>query len=243
MENTIQEESADSTPGVVASIGDPAARTAGALLVLTAAATIVAVITRVSAGADQPTLAESLVAVAESRGLYAAGGAARLVSAITLIAAAWFLSRTWIIREGWGSSLVPVIFAASAALTAISGICSVSLAVAAPTGADPSTFEPATSTETLDLLRWLTGKVGFTLAGLALIVAARQQWKGGGMLRRMSPVSGLIGLAMLFIWIDSATFMHPINGSAFVLWLFLIGGMLLSGRVECHFEALREPHD
>ena len=80
---------------------DPAARRAGLLLILTAAATIVAVLGRVGAAADHSTLAESLVAISASKGLYGIGGAARFISGVTLIAGAWFLLRTWIIASGW----------------------------------------------------------------------------------------------------------------------------------------------
>ena len=216
------------------------ARIAGVLLILTAVATVVSVISRVSASSDQATLAASLMAIAENRGVYGAGGAARLVSAITLMAGAWYLSRTWVIREGWGNPLVPLLFAVSAVFTAVSGISAVALAVMAPTVTDPALITPDAAAETVNLLRWLPGKIGFALAGLALLVAARQQWKGGGKLRRLAPVSAIIGLAMQFIWIDSATFMHPINGTAFVLWLLLIGSMLAGGFVERHFRAMRK---
>ena len=87
-------------------------------------------------------------------------------------------------------------------------------------------------------IRWLTGKIGFAAAGLALIVAARYQWMVGGNLRKIAPLSAIIGLAMQFIWIDSATIMHPIIGTAFFLWLMAIGFMLASGRVERHFMAM-----
>ena len=57
-----------------------AARTAGALLLLTAIATVVSVFTRVASGADQPTLLESLAAIAANRELYSIGGIARIAS-------------------------------------------------------------------------------------------------------------------------------------------------------------------
>ena len=218
---------------------DPAARIAGVLLILTAVATVLAVAARVAADADQPTLAESLEVIAENWVLYGAGGVARLVSAITLIAGARYLARTWIVREGWGASLVPTLFVVSGVFTAISGASAAALAVTAPAASDPALLATGAATETIDLFRWLAGKIGFALAGLALLVAARQQWKGGGMLRRLSPVSAIVGLAMQFIWIDAATFMHPINGTAFVLWLVLIGSMLAGGSVERHFQAMR----
>ena len=206
---------------------DDAARTAGALLVLTAIATVVAVLGRVAADADQPTLQESMDAIALNRALYTTGGVARLISGVTLIAGALFLLRTWIIRERLGTPLVPALFIASGALTAASGACAVGLAISAPD-----------VVEAVADLRWLTGKIGFAAAGLALIVAARYQWRAGGSLRRIAPVTFLLGISMQLIWIDAATVLHRITGPAFFIWLLAIGGMLFTGRVERHFAAM-----
>ena len=209
------------------------------LLLLTAAASAVSVVARVSANADYPTLAESLAAISESRALYGLGGAARLVSGLTLIGGAWFLSRTWIIRERLGTPLVPVLFGASGAFTAVSGACAAALAAVAPSATDIAALDSISgSIDAISSLRWITAKIGFAAAGLALIVAARYQWKAGGNLRRISPASALIGAAMQFIWIDAATKVHPISGAFFFLWLVVIGVMLWTGRVEQHFAAM-----
>ena len=207
MENTNHPSAPPLQGGESGNARDSTARIAGVLLILTAVATVVSVFARVSADTDQATLAESLVAIAENRGLY--GAVSAVFAAVS------------------GSPLVPLSAVALAA-------------VMAPTVTDPALIAPNAATETVDLLRWLPGKIGFALAGLALLVAAWQQWKGGGKLRRLAPVSAIIGLAMPFIWIDSATFMHPTNGTAFVLWLLLIGSMLAGGFVERHFRAMRE---
>ena len=215
---------------------DAAARAAGVFLLLTALTTVVAVVTRVSADADQATLAQSLAAISDSKALYGIGGAARLVSGITLIAAAWYLLNTWIIKERFGSPLVPILFAVSGIFTLVSGACAVWLAVSVPgTPGAIDTFASASSTEIAADLRWLTGKIGFAIAGIALIAAARYQWKAGRMLRRISPVSAIIGISMQFIWADSATIVHQVSGMAFFLWLVAIGAMLYTGRVERNF--------
>lgn len=211
------------------------ARIAGALLLLTALATAVAVIGRVAADADQATLAESLVSISEARGLYGLGGAARLISGITLLAAAWYLSRTWIIRERLGTPMVPILLAVSGVFTAVSGACAVLLAVSAP---DVAAVSVAPLMENSELLRWLTGKIGFAAAGLALIVAARYQWKVGGALRYIAPASLIIGIAMQFIWFDAVTLLHRISGVAFLVWLIAVGGMLFTGRVERLFRRM-----
>ena len=226
-----------SSDDISTSVGsDTNARIAGALLIVTALATLVAVVGRVAADADYPTLAESLYAISLKKELYGIGGAGRLLSGITLIAGAWYLAKTWIIRERLGTPLVPVLFALSGAFTAVSGACAVGLALFGP---GIEVFESVEGMiESTAFIRWITGKIGFSAAGLALIVAARYQWKVGGTLRFVAPASLIIGVAMQLIWIDSAIFVHRVSGSALLVWLLLIGTMLFSGRVERHFEAM-----
>ena len=96
---------------------DSAARTAGLLLLATAIATVIAVVGRVAADADQDTFEHSMTYIAVNSGLYGLGGAARAVSGITLVAGAWFLLRTWIIRERLGTPLVPALFVVSGLFT------------------------------------------------------------------------------------------------------------------------------
>ena len=106
---------------------DSTVRKAGLSLILTAFATGVAVVGRVAAGADQPTLAESLVAISESSGFYATGGASRLISGVVLVAGTWFLSKAWIIRGRRGKPSAPALFAVSGLFTIISGACALVL--------------------------------------------------------------------------------------------------------------------
>lgn len=216
-------------PGAVSG-RDRAARTAGALLVMTALVNAVSAMGRVAADTDQPTLAETLSAISLNRGLYALGGASRLVAGITLVAAAWYLLRTWIIRERWATPLVPRLFAVSGAFSIVSGACAVVLAALAP--------ETSSFIELSELLRWLTGKIGFASAGLALVAASRYQWMVGGALRHIAPFSAVVGVAMQFIWIDAATLAHPIVGAAFFIWLLAVGSMLFSGRTEQLFRQM-----
>ncbi len=212
---------------------------AGIFLLLTAAATVLMVVTRVAADTDQPTLAASLAAIADNRAMYGLSGAARLLSGVTLMAAAWYLMQTWIIRERLATPLVPTLFSVSGIVTAASGALAIALAATAATAPEPGAFVAVDpSTETLSDLRWITGKVGFTLMGLALILAAPYQWKAGGTLRYIAVASAAIGIAMLFIWFDAATIMHRISGNAVFIWLLVIGAMLLTGRIERQFTSM-----
>ena len=220
---------------------DSSARTAGALLLLTAAATVVMVYARVAADADQPTLLESLRAIEDSRWMYGTSAAARFVSGMTLLAAAWYLSRTWIIRERLGTPLVPYLLAVSGIFTAISGACAGVLTVyqlpATAAAGGFATFEAPGALEATATLRWLAGKIGFAAAGIALLVAARYQWRVGGTLRKIAPASAVIGIAMQLIWIDAVTIVHRFSGVAFVLWLVAAGVLLAAGLVERQFAA------
>ena len=141
------------------------------------------------------------------------------------MAAAWTLLQTWIIREKRASASVPTLLGASGALTLVSGGCAVALAVV---------FAPdvGAMSESVNFARWFTGKLGFAAAGLALIIAARYQWAVGGQLRIVAPFSALAGVAMQLIWVDSATVLHPIIGTAFFIWLLAVGAMLATGRTE-----------
>ncbi len=208
-----------------------AARYAGGLLIVAALALAVSVIGRVSAAADHATLAETLAAIAERRGLYGLGGGGRVLAGMALVAGAWFLLRTWIIRQHLGTPLVPYLLAVAGAGLAVSGAGAIALAAAA-------SDVGGTAAETLDGVHRIAGKIGFVAAGLALLTAARYQWKVGGQLRRIAPVSAVLGLAMQFIWIDAATIMHPIVGTGFFVWLLVVGAMLATGRVERHFAAM-----
>lgn len=211
-----------------------AARQAGALLLLAALALAVSVIGRVSAAADHATLGETLAAIADQRGAYGLGGGGRVLAGAALVAGAWCLLRTWIIRQRLGTPLVPYLLAAAGACLAVSGASAIALAVGAPAAPDTG----GTAAEALDGVHGIAGKIGFVAAGLALLIAARYQWKVGGQLRRIAPASAVIGVAMQFIWIDAATIMHPIVGTGFFLWLVAVGAMLATGRVERHFTAM-----
>ena len=223
-------------PTITADHGpDRSARLGGVFLLLTAAATVAMVFTRVAADADQDTLLRSLKAVDENRALYALSGAARFLSGMALLLAAWLLLKTWIIRDRWATPLVPCLFALSGVSTALSGACTVAIAAYPASEIGIAGGNIAEAVEVLSGLRWVTGKIGFVAAGLAVIVAARYQWQVGGALRWIAPYSAALGIAMQFIWVDSATILHPIVGTAFFLWLVAVGTMLSTGRVERHF--------
>lgn len=208
-------------------------RRAGVLLGLTAAATVVAVVGRVSAGADQPALVDSLAAIAGAAWLYGAGGAGRLVSGLTLIAAAWYLSRIQAGNPRPATPLAAGLLSASGACTAVSGAYAMLMAVGVGDVADPGALAAAAvSLEMTARLRPLLGAVGFMLAGWALILMGLRQRRAEGAWKRLAPVTAVLGVAMQLIWIDAATVVHRVTGIVFTLWLVAAGVLLWSARSE-----------
>ena len=200
------------------------AKRAGTLLLLAAAANAVMVITRVVSDADQPTLAESLAAIADSQAVYAMTGAARLLSGVLLAAAAWFMWRTWAVPYRPRTPPALVLLAVSGALTAVSGACALILAAAAPAAAEAAAMSAVEAqTETAAYLRWLTGKLGFTAAGLGLAAMAIHRPPAGDPMRQLPWALLAIGISMQLIWVDSATLIHRLTGTAFFAWLLATG--------------------
>lgn len=229
-------DTVESTPSSQSQSPDHAARKAGFLLLLTVIFTVALVYTRVAADADQATLLESLAAISRRPVMYILSGVARLLSGIALLGAGLLLLRTWIIRGGWATSAVPWLFVLSGALTTVSGGVTVLIAVhpalETVSGAGASPAPDMSVLESMSGLRWLTGAAGFSAAGVALAVASVYQWKVGGTLRKIAPISAVLGVAMQLIWIDAGTNLHSVIGTAFLIWLIVIGSMLASGRVE-----------
>lgn len=216
---------------------DASARIGGALLLAAAAGMAVMVIARVAADADRATLAESLSAISESRLAYGVSAGARFASGLALLAGAWMLLRTWIIRRRLGTPAVPYLLGASGLLTAASGAITVVVTASLSPEIASGVAEVPDGAEGLLHAGRLVGKAGFAAAGIALLVAAVYQWRVGGELRKIAPASAVIGAGMQFIWVDVATVMHPIVGTAFFLWLLAVGTMLATGRVERRFIA------
>ena len=171
---SMQDPNYSETQSVAHHSPDPAARQAGGFLGLTAIAMVVMVIGRVATDADQPTLLESLNAIADSRFLYGVSGGAR-----------WVLGNC--IR---GSGLAideDLDHPGTFRLTTRSGnfrgigdmhgpIWSLCGSVGLGSSHRPSTF-PVLFWETTAMLRETAGKIGFAAAGLSIVVAARYQWR------------------------------------------------------------------
>ena len=107
----------------------------------------------------------------------------------------------------------------------VSGAAAIIMAVGATSGEPPALLESAYHA------RWFMGKVGFSLAGLALVAGVRPQWAitgvmGTGSPRFLAVASAVLGAGMLFIWWDAATVVHRAVGILFLVWLLAVGTAL-----------------
>ena len=201
--------------------GRSSAKWAGVLLLLTAAATAVMVFARVAADVDEPTMAESLRAIPDSRALFSLSAVARLVSGVTLIAAGWYLLRARSSPASWTTAPVAFLLCMSGVCTVVSGAAAIILAAGASTGEQPALLESAYHA------RWLMGKVGFSLAGWRSLLASGVQWAITGSPRLLAVASAVLGAGMLFIWWDAATVVHRAVGILFLVWLLAVGTALV----------------
>ena len=198
----------------------------------------------------QLELSEKLAAIGSAKVPYGIGGAARLAGGLTLLAASQPLWRLMGAYHPAAMGIAAALLAASGIASAVSGGCAIALAVLAPepqattvlttgwqSGSEVANYLlsawPANAAEdALITIRWVAGTLGFTLAGLALVALALLQWRMGGLLRAAAVVVGVLGVAMLFIWVDATTVVHRVSGIAFLIWLILAGVWLAAGRVK-----------
>ena len=216
------------------------ARAAGLLLLLTAIATAVSVLTRLNSSVEP--LEGSLIPLPTilDTGQYAIAGAARVLSGLALLAAAVYLWKALRNNQPQAISLAAALLALSGVITAVSGAAMLALAAEIPQAAGggpgpvvvPMTWEVPAWIGSVDAVRWIAGKVGFTLAGLGLIALGPVQWRMGGLLKISALADVIIGVAMLFIWVDAATVMHRVSGIAFLLWLIISGLWLVAGLLK-----------
>ena len=214
------------------SMSSPDYRTAGIFLLLTALATAISVPARLAADADLPSLDESLAAIGSAKLAYGTGGAARLVGGVTLVAAAVPLWRAMSVYHPVAMAAAAIFLVASGLASIVSGAAATALAATAPTDLMPPELVVLPAEEAAFAIRWIAGTLGFTFAGLGLIALAPVQWRMGGVLRVTAVVDAVLGIAMLFIWVDAATVVHRITGIAFLIWLIVVGLWLVVPRLR-----------
>ena len=216
-----------------------AIRISGLMLLLAAIATAVSVMTRLSSSLEPFPDSPIQLPIILDTGQYVIAGAARVLSGLALLAAAIFLRLTLNDRQPVAAGISAALLVLSGMATAISGACMLALAAELPEAAASRVYlypEAAWGYQVwidpVNQARWIAGKVGFTLAGLGLIALGPVQWRIGGLLKISAVADVIIGVAMLFIWVDAATVMHRVSGIAFLAWLIVSGVWLTAGLLK-----------
>ena len=208
-------------------------RGVGLLLLLTALFTVISLVFRLMADADQATVQESAYAIADSRGYYALGGLGRTLAGLLLWAVGKQLRHTiFPTFNRSATDAVALLFTLSGIATAASGIFALILSGMAEGPLPPQDdmsdgvyMGPLVGAiaESMFPFRSAAGALGFTLAGLALVALALVQWRMGRLLRITAIFGVVLGVTMLFIWVDATFVVHRIIEFAFITWLIAAG--------------------
>ena len=76
--------------------------------------------------------------------------------------------------------------------------------------------------------RGLTGNIGNSLVGLALILLGPTQRRSGGMMKPLALLGTIIGVGMILVWRDVATMLHRASGAGFIISLVVTALVLIN---------------
>ncbi len=208
-----------------------AERFAAILLILYTLAVAVSVAARVVSGVDQETAAESILMLAVNHGWAVAAYTAGLVAAIILFVLAHLIARVFRPYALYLDGISAFVLSVAALFGGWAAICGLGLALALEYGGGPPFYLLAdgglAAYSGIEPLRVLTGKVGFTFSGLALLSLGGLITLTGALPRWIGGLGLLVGALMFFIWYDDAAILHRSGGGLYLLWLLLIAGGLL----------------
>ncbi len=182
----------------------------GILLFLATIAAIAMAWTRLQADVDQPTFEEMLVAIDENLIWYHWHGTMRVLFGGLLIAAASLMGPAMASAQGWQLRGSGVLLGIGGIAMLLSGV----LVIFVGSVYWSDTFE----VEQIDSYRSLSGNIGNTAIGLAIILMTPIQWRLGGMMKFLSGLAPLSGLGMVIVWWDASS-VHQISGVLFLLWM------------------------
>ena len=208
-------------------------RLVAALLTVYCIAQVVTIVTRIASGADLDSATGSMAMIQANHAWYMASKIANLVAAFLLLAAAVLLYQTFRPFDRALALLATSFLATAAFFWLFSSLAGLAIAENLGSFSGPTAtytqLEAASKLATyqsIEPVRAIAGRVGFTAAALALaflsvlVVLARpiSHWFGW---------AGLVtAVAMLFIWDPEASLMHRLGGGALLAWFLALAGRL-----------------
>ena len=212
-------------------------RFTAALLLLYCIAQIVTIATRIASGADQPDSLVSMAMISANHSWYLASKIANLVAAFALLVASVFIFRVFRAHDRTFSLLAAVLLGTAAAFWLYSSLVGLAVAeILSNEGHgprrifysdDPSSQAALYAFYTMEPVRAVAGRAGFTVAALGLAA-----WSA--LIALATPLPRWLGwagwattVAMFFIWDPEATAMHRVGGLALLVWLVVMAGLLI----------------
>ena len=177
--------------------------------------------TRLQADIDQPSFEETLAAIDQNTLWYTWHGMARTFFGALLIAAAGFLKPAVFLARGWQLRLSGVLLSLGGIAMIISGALVIFIVAAY--------WVDTYNLERFDHYREITGSIGNTLIGLAIVLLSVVQWRLGGFIKPVTLLAPFVGIGMILVWLDAATNLHRISGTGFLIWLLATALVLIAG--------------
>ena len=188
------------------------------------------VATRTASNDSQIVFSDSLQMIAQNQALYLTSMYASVISNALLVGLAAGLYSTFRIYQpdlARAGAFLLLATAVVSMVAAVAGLALASLAqeFAGVTGNQENSL--ASSAQAVEVFRSYAGRTGFTFSALSLLAF-------GGLISWQGPIPKwlgwlgiLIGVMMLLIWSDSATLLHRIGGTGYLVWLAITGGWLV----------------
>ena len=177
--------------------------------------------TRLQADIDHPTFEETLAAIDQNTLWYTWHGMARTFFSALLIAVAGFIKPAMLLARGWQLRLSSVLLSLGGIAMIISGVLVIFIASVH--------WVDTYDLESFDHYREITGSVGNTLIGLAIVLLSVVQWRLGGFMKPVALLAPFAGIGMILVWVDAATIFHRISGTGFLVWLLATALVLIAG--------------
>ena len=200
------------------------------VLVLYCVAQVVTIATRIASGTDQPDVTNSVLMLTVNHGWYVASKIANLVAAFLLLTLAVMLYRVFYACDRTLAGLSATLFLAAGVLWLFSSVAGLALAEIYGGPASESALltrgSQFSAFSTIEPVRAIAGRTGFTAAGLALISLSTLIALARPLPRWLGWSGWMIGLAMFFIWDPEATTMHRLGGAALLVWFLLVAVLL-----------------
>ncbi len=210
----------------------------GIILIAAALVSVAMVVLRLQSATDHETVEATFTAVRDNFVVFVWYGAMRVIYGVLLLTSGIMMRSAISIDRSLAYNTFTMGLTTGGAITVVSGLLIPFLGVEVllsygSQALHPeilvSDIDPGSMGYLLEQLRTLTGKIGFTLTGGALLAFALATWRNSGVSKLIAPISLVVGGAMMLIWWDAATVLHRITGAALFIWTIATAVLLMAG--------------